>query len=123
LNDGERRDFVELFTQLLRDGFANRFFEYSDEQVEYLDERSEGNSTELRTRLRGSKVDIPILYRMMNTARGWLVYDVVIDGVDFVHNYRAQFSAILHTSSYAALVETLRQKALAQKAFEKNLTP
>ena len=118
LNDGEKREFAELFGQLVRVTFASRIDDYSDEQVEYLSERIEGSYAEVRTRLKGSNVEIQVGYRMVNKDGDWRVYDIVADGVSLVKNYRAQFTKIIRDFSYAVLVEKLREKSSEPKSFE-----
>jgi len=112
LSEKERQEFVGLFAQLLRDVYANRIFQYTDEQVEYLNERLDGDYAEVKTNLRGSKGDVPVSYRMINQSGVWRVYDVVVDGVSTVSNYRGQFTKILQTSSYETLLERLRKKTI-----------
>ncbi len=112
LSEKERQEFVGLFAQLLRDVYANRIFQYTDEQVEYLNERLDGDYAEVKTNLRGSKGDVPVSYRLINQSGVWRVYDVVVDGVSTVSNYRGQFTKILQTSSYETLLESLRKKTL-----------
>jgi phospholipid transport system substrate-binding protein len=119
LNDMERREFASLFVQLLRDTVANKIDQYYDEQVLYLVEQREGSFAEVRTNLIGPKVDTSLDFRLENHSGDWLVYDVVIDGVSTVRNYRTQFSRIIRDNAYAGLVEKMKQKALSVKWFEK----
>lgn len=112
LSEKERQEFVSLFAQLLRDVYATRIFQYTDEQVEYLNERLDGDYAEVKTNLRGSKADVPVNYRLINQSGVWRVYDVVVDGVSTVSNYRGQFTKILQTSSFETLLERLRKKTL-----------
>jgi phospholipid transport system substrate-binding protein len=119
LNDTERQDFVSLYVQLLRDTFANKIDQYYDEQMVYLFERREGSFAEVRTKLIGSKVDTWLDFRLAGQSDDWLVYDVVIDGASIVGNYRAQFTRIIHDTSYAGLVEQMKQRGLVIKEFEK----
>lgn len=112
LSEKERQEFVGLFSQLLRDVYADRIFQYTDEQVEYLSERLDGDYAEVKTNLIGSKVNVPVSYRMMNQSGEWQVYDVVVDGVSTVSNYRGQFTKILQTSSYETLLESLKKKTI-----------
>ena len=62
------------------------------------------------------KVEIPLDYRLLNKGVEWRVYDVVVDGVSLVNNYRGQFSKILRTSTFADLVDQLRKKSDKIKA-------
>jgi phospholipid transport system substrate-binding protein len=119
LNDTERQEFVSLFVELIRDTVANKIDQYYDEQVFYLVEQREGSCAQVRTNLIGPKVDTSLDLRLENQSGEWLVYDVVIDGASIVRNYRAQFSQIIRDSTYAGLVEKMKQKALTVKWFEK----
>ncbi len=119
LSDDERQEFVGLFAALLSDLVANKLNQYTDEQVKFLDERLEGSYAEVRSRLRGSKVDITLSYRLVNGSGEWRMYDVLMDGISMVGNYRVQFTKIIQASSYADLVEQLRQKSLNRKYVRK----
>ncbi len=111
LSDAERREFVGLFTSLLTNTYADKITGYSGEQVHYLNERLEGEYAEVRTKVVSGKAEIPLDYRLLNQSRDWRVYDVIVDGVSLVNNYRGQFMKILRSSSYADLIEQLRKKS------------
>jgi phospholipid transport system substrate-binding protein len=113
LTDAERLEFVELFRNLLSRSYLGKIEGYSGEQVQYLGERLEGGYAEVRTRLVTGKAEIPLDYRLLNSSSDWRVYDVVVDGVSLVNNYRSQFARILRSSSHADLVEQLRKKVEA----------
>lgn len=119
LTDTERQDFVRLYVQLLRDTFANKIEEYHAEQMVYLFERRVASFAEVGTKLIGSKVDTWVDFRLAEQSGDWLVYDVVIDGASIVGNYRAQFTSITCDTSYAGLVEQMKQRGLVVKVFEK----
>lgn len=111
LNDAERREFVDLFKKLLSDSYADRIEGYSGEQVQYLKERIEGQYAEVKTKIVSSKYELPADYRLLHKGGEWRVYDVVIDGVSLVKNYRGQFERILRASSYAGLLDKMRNKS------------
>src|SRR5574341_1933377 len=111
LSDGERREFVDLFKRLLSSSYADKIEGYSGEQVQYINERREGEYAEIRTKVASDKTEIPLDYRMLNQSGDWRVYDVVVDGVSLVNNYRSQFTKIIRESSYADLLQKLREKA------------
>ncbi len=111
LSDAERREFVGLFTSLLTNTYADKITGYSGEQVHYLNERLEGEYAEVRTKVVSGKAEIPLDYRLLNQSSDWRVYDVIVDGVSLVNNYRGQFTKILRSSSYADLIEQLRKKS------------
>ena len=120
LTVAERREFVGLFVQLLRDQFACKIDIYADEQVQYLTEQREANIAEVRTVVTGAKTVTSLDFRLADRTGEWLVYDVVIDGASIVINYRAQFASIMRTFSYTKLVERMKEKTLVVKAFEQN---
>jgi phospholipid transport system substrate-binding protein len=117
LSDTERREFAQLFKSLLATTYADRITGYSGEQIYYLNERLEGDYAEVRTKIVSDKAEYPFDYRLLKKSNDWRVYDVIVDGVSLVNNYRGQFTKILRTSSYADLVEQLRKKS------EKNKSP
>jgi phospholipid transport system substrate-binding protein len=76
-----------------------------------VNERNEKEDAEVRTKVLTGKTEIPLDYRLLHKGSDWRVYDVVVDGVSLVNNYRGQFSKILRNGSYADLVEQLRKKS------------
>jgi phospholipid transport system substrate-binding protein len=119
ITEHERQEFVGLFVQLLRDAFAGRITEHTDEQVVYLGEQREDHFAEVKTQLKGQKVDTHVDFRLLHASGDWLVYDVVIDGASIVSNYRAQFATIIRDVTYVGLVKKMKQNAIAVKFFEK----
>lgn len=111
LSDKDKKEFVDLFRTLLTSTYADRVESYSGEGVQYLNERTEKDYAEVRTKVISGKTEIPMDYRLINKNNDWRVYDVVVDGVSLVSNYRGQFSKILRTSSYPELVDQLRKKS------------
>lgn len=116
LSDKDKQEFVDLFRTLLTNTYADRVETYSGEGVQYLNERTEKEYAEVRTKVLSGKTEIPMDYRLLHKDNDWRVYDVVVDGVSLVNNYRGQFTKILHTSSYPGLVDQLRKKSDKIKA-------
>jgi phospholipid transport system substrate-binding protein len=110
LTDAEREEFVALFQRLLVKTYARTIEGYAGQQVQYLGERGAEDFAEVRTRIVSDKVETPVDFRLLRMRGDWWVYDVVVDGVSVVSNYRGQFARILRSSSYADLVEQLRKK-------------
>jgi phospholipid transport system substrate-binding protein len=123
LSQRERHEFVDLFVQLLRDTFAGRISERSDEQVVFLGELREDAFAEVKTQMTGRKIDTPVDFRLIFRAHEWRVYDVVIDGASIVSNYRSQFTSIIRDVSYVGLVKKMKKRAIAVTVFEKSSTP
>jgi phospholipid transport system substrate-binding protein len=114
LTTSERAEFVELFKSFLSDRYAEKIESYSGEQVAYLSERIEGNYAEVRTELRSNKVAIPMDYRLQGKDGTWHAYDLIVDGVSLVKNYRSQFEKIIRSSSYQELVRRLRERTVGE---------
>jgi ABC-type transporter MlaC component len=83
---------------------------YSDEQVIFLKESVKENKSLVPTLIKHNNLDIPIHYKLHKTQDRWRVYDVVIEGVSLVRNYRTQFSSIIKKEKYAGLVQRIDEK-------------
>lgn len=108
----ERDEFVRLFTDLLERTYLGVVDNYAGEKIVYGGEWFEGAFAVVKARivLPGRGHDVPIEYRLAQTGQRWAVYDVVVDGVSFVSNYRSQFDRVIASSSYPALVQKMRQR-------------
>ena len=115
LTPAERTEFVEVFKSFLSDRYAEKIEGYGGEQVLYLSERTEGSYAEVRTKLRSSKLEIPMDYRLFLKEGRWHAYDIIVDGVSLVKNYRSQFETIIRTGSYQELVRRLRERTLVEE--------
>jgi len=115
LTAAEQTEFVELFKSFLSDRYAEKIEGYAGEQVQYLSERIEGNYAEVRTELHSSKVEIPMDYRLFVKDGRWHAYDIVVDGVSLVKNYRSQFDKIIRADSYQELVRRLRDRTVTEE--------
>ncbi|MBI1962255.1 MAG: ABC transporter substrate-binding protein [Candidatus Rokubacteria bacterium] len=107
----EREEFVQLFGDLLERSYISKIELYGGEKIGYIGESMDGDLATVRTRIvtrHGS--EIPIDYKMHHLGSRWLVYDVTIEGVSLVANYRTQFNKIIQTSSYAELVKRMKTK-------------
>jgi phospholipid transport system substrate-binding protein len=111
LSDKEREEFVGLFQTLLVNSYADKVESYSGEGVQYVNERTEKEYAEVRTKVLTGKTEIPLDYRLLNKSSAWRVYDVVVDGVSLVNNYRGQFTKILRNGTFAELLDQLRKKS------------
>jgi len=119
LTTEQRKEFVDLFKSFLSDRYAGKIEGYSGEKVQYLSERLEGQYAEVRTKLVSSKVDIPMDYRLINKDGRWYAYDIIVDGVSLVKNYRSQFDKIIRSGSYEELTTRLRNRSVGEDKKEK----
>jgi len=116
LDPAQQKEFIDLYASLLEETYANRILSYSNEKVMYGKERSLSEKTvEVQTTIvTTNQTDIPINYRVINKGGDWKVYDVVIEGVSLINNYRTQFNEILANKPPAALLDILRKKVGGQ---------
>ena len=107
--EAERQEFVRLFHDLLERSYLSTLERYNGERVTYGAESVEGDQATIRTQVLNKEgQQLPVDYRMVRRGDRWLVYDVLIEGVSLVANYRAQFDQIIRTGSYEKLVEKLK---------------
>jgi phospholipid transport system substrate-binding protein len=115
LNTPQRQEFVLLFRQVLEKSYVDKILSYTDEKIAFDKESMlSGNQSEVPTRIVTSSKTIPISYRMIMKDSVWKVYDVVIENVSLVQNYRTQFNDILAKNTPEQLLETLRKKVKEQ---------
>ena len=107
----ERKEFVDLFANLLERSYLSKIELYSGEKIAYLGDTIDGDQASVRTRIASKHgTEIPVDYKMYRHGDRWLVYDVVIEGVSLIANYRTQFNKIIQTSSYQELVRKMKIK-------------
>ena len=115
----ERHEFVELFGELLERSYINKIESYTGEQtVQYTKETIDKDGyASVRTAVVNKRdLHVEIEYRLLQREGDWQVYDVVIEGVSLVNNYRTQFHNIVSQESYAVLVKKLKLKLEQERA-------
>ncbi len=114
-SEAEKKEFVPLYAELLERTYLKKVEDYSGEKVRYEGETTEGENATVKVKIVTKKnKDIPVEYRLMKEEKGWFVYDVSIEGVSLVNNYRTQFNSIIVQSSYENLLKVLKAK-IAEK--------
>jgi phospholipid transport system substrate-binding protein len=107
----EQKEFVKLFTELLERSYLDKIESYSGEKVLYLKEREDGNYAEVETKIVDKKgQEYSVDYRLQKVNGDWKVYDVIIEDISLVANYRSQFSRVLSKSSFDELLKTMKEK-------------
>ncbi len=107
----ERIEFVSLFKDLLERSYINKIESYSDETILYTHESIESDYSVVKTKIITKRnIEVPIDYKLLKIANQWKVYDISIEGVSLVSNYRNQFNKIIRTNSYDDLVKKLKTK-------------
>ncbi|HLA27133.1 MAG TPA: ABC transporter substrate-binding protein [Syntrophales bacterium] len=115
LNTAQRQEFVKLFKQVLEKAYIDKILTYTDEKIVFDRETMlSENQAEIQSRIITSSKTIPISYRMILMESSWKVYDVVIENISLVQNYRSQFNEILVKNTPEQLLEILRKKVNEQ---------
>ncbi len=110
-NPDQQKEFTDLFGRLLGNVYLDRILQYDDQKVVFEKERKLADDrAEVQSKLVTSSREIPMNYRMIIKNGEWRVYDVIIEGVSMVKNYRSQFRKILTNKSPEDLLKILRKK-------------
>jgi phospholipid transport system substrate-binding protein len=111
-NDEEKKEFIHLFGQLLERTYIDKVEGYSGEKVNYTGERLDGDYAEVDVKVVTKKnTEVPVVYKLRAKDQKWWVFDMVIEGVSLVNNYRTQFNDIMAKSSFEGLMKRLREKS------------
>ena len=106
----ERRAFVDVFGKLLENSYANKLENFSDEKINYVDEIVKGRYAMVKTEVVRKNATINVDYKLIQGSSEWLVYDITIEGVSLIKNYRSQFGKIIHNDSFDVLMDKLNAK-------------
>jgi len=110
-NPEQQKEFIEIYTSLLEDAYADKIMVYTDEKIVFSKEVALTEKTvEVQSRVLRKNGDISLYYKVILKNGVWRVYDVVIEGVSLLNNYRSQFREILSNKPPESLLETLRKK-------------
>jgi len=111
----QQEEFVNLFEQVLEKSYIDKILDYSNEKIVFYKETMiQEDKAEVQSKIVTSSKEIPIDYRMILKDGKWKVYDVVVENVSLVQNYRTQFNEILADGTPEQLLQTLRKKVKAQ---------
>jgi len=111
MTTAEKKAFIPLFGQMLEKTYLSRVGEYSGDRVRYEDEKIDGTYGVVKVKIISEKHgEISVKYRLWNKNDEWFVYDISIEGVSLVNNYRSQFNNILMSSSPGELIKKLEEK-------------
>ena len=107
----EREEFVGLFADLLERSYISKIELFNGERIQFVGDTPDGDQSIVRTKILTKQgTEVPVDYRMLKKGERWLVYDVIIEGVSLVANYRTQFNKIIQTSSFQELVKKMKTK-------------
>lgn len=106
----EQQRFVALFSDLLEANYTSKIEAYTNEVVQYRGEQIIGDRASIDTSIITASAEIPIAYRLQRAGDHWLVYDVVIEGVSFVSNYRSTYGEIVRREGMSGLLRQMEEK-------------
>jgi len=115
LNPAQQEEFIQLFEQVLEKTYIDKILSYTNEKIDFYKESINSETqAEVQTKVITSSKEIPIFYRLILKDGTWKVYDVVVENVSLVQNYRTQFNDILAKNTPEQLLEILRKKVKEQ---------
>ena len=115
-SEAERAEFVQVFGNLIHRAYIAQLERYSGESIRFISERVDGDLGGVSTRfVTRQGREIPVDYRVISRDGRWRVYDVSVQGVSLVNNYRSQFDKVIRSSSYPELVQRIRDKDVASR--------
>lgn len=109
-NPEEQERFTSLFRQVLENTYITKIENYSGEKVLFKKHELQGDKALVYSDLIRNNVETPVNYKLKNSGGRWAVYDVEVEGVSLVNNYRTQFASILDKENFAALLSKLEEK-------------
>lgn len=111
LDKQQRVHFEVLFTKLLENAYIGKLEGYSGQEIQYKDERIKGKRAAVATVVKNDGIaPLPVNYVMIDADAGWQVYDINIEGVSLLRNYREQFKSILRKDKFDGLIKVLEEK-------------
>ncbi len=114
----EREKFIEFFSQYLEETYRNKIEAYSNQEVFYLKETINGKRAVVETVIKTEATEIPVNYKLKNNDGEWVTYDVVIEGVSLVNNYRSTFAAIVKNDGMDGLLNDIQYRINKYKQAE-----
>jgi len=109
-SDTEKEKFIGLFSQLIQSSYVGKLEAYTNEVVEYPAEKVKGKKALVETMIKTASADIPVNYKLYKKGDDWLVYDVVIEGVSLISNYRSSYQAIVKKEGFDGLIARMQEK-------------
>jgi len=108
--DAEKKQFIDLFSELLETTYRERIDAYNNEEVKYLSEKIKGKKAVVETVVVTTDVEIPVTYKLLNKGESWRAYDVVVEGVSLVRNYRDSYREIVNKEGMTGLLAKMEKK-------------
>jgi phospholipid transport system substrate-binding protein len=116
----EQQEFVKLFRELLENSYVENINAYNGEKVNIVGDKQEKDFAQVNTKIVNNKgEEFTVDYRLLQSGGDWKIYDVVIENISIVNNYRSQFNRVIAKSSFEDLLQKLRDKQFAPAGKQK----
>jgi phospholipid transport system substrate-binding protein len=114
LSASQRQQFTQTFTYLFQDSYTRLVINFlKKENIKYGQERQQGNGAQVDTTIVRTNELIPVTYLMHRASQGWILHDVIVDGVSILANYKTQFARVIRTKSFAYLLDKMEEQRRA----------
>ena len=114
LSGGQRQEFTQTFGYLFQDSYTRLVINFlKKENIQYGRETTEGNKARVETTIARTNENIPVTYLMHTAPQGWVLYDVIVDGVSILQNYKTQFGQVIRTKSFEFLLNKMQEQRRA----------
>jgi phospholipid transport system substrate-binding protein len=114
ISAGQREQFIRTFSYLFQDSYTRLVINFlKKENIKYGQERPEGDRAQVDTTIVRTNENIPVTYMMHRAPQGWVLYDVIVDGVSILQNYKDQFNRVIRTKSFSFLLDKMEQQRRA----------
>jgi phospholipid transport system substrate-binding protein len=114
LPSGQRQDFIDTFAFLFQDSYTRMVLNFlKQETIRYQQERQDNGQARVNTTIVRTNETIPVDYFMHRGPKGWLLYDVSVDGVSILENYKNQFAQVIRTQSFDSLLSRMKTQRRA----------
>ena len=114
LSGGQRQEFTQTFSYLFQDSYSRLVLNFlKKENIQYGRETTEGDKARVETAIVRTNENIPVTYLMHPAPQGWILFDVMVDGVSILQNYKTQFAQVIHTKSFEFLLKKMQEQRRA----------
>jgi phospholipid transport system substrate-binding protein len=114
LSSGQRQEFIRTFSYLFQDSYTRLVLNFlKKENIQYGKESLQGDRAQVATTIVRTNENIPVTYLMHTASQGWILYDVIVDGVSILQNYKTQFGQVIRTKSFDFLLKRMEEQRRA----------
>ena len=114
ISGGQRQEFTRTFGYLFQDSYTRLVINFlKKENIQYSRELPEGNKARVDTAIVRTNENIPVTYLMHTAPQGWMLYDVIVDGVSILQNYKTQFGQVIRTKGFGFLLNKMQEQRRA----------